>query len=183
MKKNFIICGCPLAWKSTLSNLLSQKFKIFHIPTDAFITAFQENFPLIWINHNWTFENISKIFYPFFKSFVLELDSQNIYGWYLIEWFHIDIEKAFLDFWKTHEIIVIWYPNISIKEKFDLVREFDKNNWTNDLDDESLVNHIISFINISKNFKSICDKYNINFLDTSFDRNLNIENIVKKYIN
>lgn len=185
MSQKIIVCWCPLAWKSTFSNRICKNNGLSHIPTDGFITAFENSFPTLGISHDnivsldtwkWVVEKV----YPFLKNFIEELDDQHMYWGYLIEWFHIHIEKIRKDFWKTHKIIVFWYPNISVQEKVWLTRKHDTNNWTNEVKDWSLEDLVKLFIDLSKYYESLCKTNGIQFVDTSYDRNGEIEKLIQK---
>jgi hypothetical protein len=156
-----------------------------HIPIDGFISAFEKSFPNIGISHKNvvsvdTWEKIAEKIYPFIKSFIEELDDQNIYWGYLIEWFHIDIEKIAKDFWKTHKIFVFWYPKISEQEKIWIIRKYDNNNWTNEIKNNELQEHVKLFIKLSKYYKNICKNNFIDFVDTSYNRNEEIEKLIRE---
>lgn len=185
MSQKIIVCWCPLAWKSTFSNKICEEIWLSHIPTDGFVSAFEKSFPNIGISHKnvisvRTWKEVAEKIYPFIKSFIEELDDQNIYWGYLIEWFHIDIEKVAKDFWKTHKIFVFWYPNISEQEKVWIIRKYDTNNWTNDVENNELQEYVKLFIELSKYYEIICKNNSIEFVDTSYDRNEEIKKLIKK---
>jgi hypothetical protein len=55
-----------------------------HIPTDGFVTAFEDTFPNLGIGHQNvvsldTRKDVSEKFYPFLKSFIEELDEESTY--------------------------------------------------------------------------------------------------------
>ena len=185
MSQKIIVCWCPLAWKSTFSNKICEKIWLSHIPTDGFVSAFEKSFPNIGISHKNvvsvdTWKEVAEKIYPFIKSFIEELDDQNIYWGYLIEWFHIDIEKVAKDFWKTHKIFVFWYPRISEQEKVSIIRKYDTSNWTTEVENNELQEHVKLFIELSKYYEVICKNNSIEFVDTSYDRNEEIEKLIKK---
>ena len=168
--KKFIICWVPLAWKSTLSNHLNSTYGINHIPTDWFVSAFEETFPGIWIQHwFWLtikgYEKVCKKITPFITSFINEIQNQNIYWDYVIEWCHWDL-SALEKLQETHKIIVLWYPTVTTKEKLALVRKVDKGNWTNKLLDEELSEIIKFWIEISNTLQSQSKQYGFQFIDT-----------------
>ena len=187
MTQKIIVCWCPLAWKSTFSNKICKEIGLSHIPTDGFISAFENSFPNLGISHKNvvsvdTWKKVADKVYPFLKSFIEELDDQNIYWGYLIEWFHIDVEKVAKDFWKTHKIFVFWYPRISEQEKVWIIRKYDTNNWTNEVEDLDLQGHVKLFLELGKYYESVCKTNSIEFIDTSYDRNWEIEKLIKKTI-
>jgi hypothetical protein len=131
-----IICGCPLAGKSTLAAMICKKHGLSHIPTDGFVTAFEKAFPNIGIGHMRPQEETVKILYPFLSEFIREIDDQSTYSGYVIEGYHIDLEQLFSEFGHSHRIFVCGYPDLTIAEKLQLTRTHDTNNWTNSCSNE-----------------------------------------------
>lgn len=187
MSQKIIVCWCPLSWKSTFSNKISQELNLSHIPTDGFVTAFEDTFPNLGIGHQNvvsldTRKDVSEKFYPFLKSFIEELDEESTYWGYIVEWFHIDIENVARDFWNTHKILVFGYPNISEEKKLQIIRKHDTNNWTNEIGDIELQKEITLFLELSTYYENICKENAIEFIDTSFDRDNKIEKTISEII-
>jgi len=169
--KNYIVAWVPLAWKSTLSNHLHTTYKMNHIPVDWFVTAFEETFPNIWIKHSfWLkkswYNTVCNKMTDFALSFINELEDQNIYSKYVIEWCHRNM-KQLNQYKETHEIIVLWYPSASVQEQHNLVRKKDKNNRTNEISEEELKNIINFRIDISNDLQKQSIEYWYKFLDTA----------------
>lgn len=166
----YIIAWVPLAWKSTLAHHLQKKYWINHIPTDWFISAFQETFPEVGISHSfWLsiqwYNKVCEKSTDFLISFISELDDQNKFWWYVIEWCHWNIKKL-NHLKKSHRIIVLGYPSISTEKKFSIVREKDINNWTNEVGDKELKDIINFWIQISVNLKEQCLEHWFDFVDS-----------------
>lgn len=181
-----IVCGPPLAWKSTLSRMLAEQLWLSHIPVDWFVTAFQHAFQELGIQHDSvvsldTWKSVASRLYPFLCNFIKELDEQASYWWYVIEWFHIDVEQIVRDFRHSHTLVVVWYPQISWEEKFTLTRKYDSDNWTNDCNDQELQQLIWLFIELSTYFSRVASDNALDCIDTSIERNTALQVWIDSY--
>ena len=152
--KSKIICGVPLAGKSTLSNHLHTNWKYNHIPLDSLVTAFENIYPNLQITHQiWlsmnTYDIVCSRLTNFVREMIIECEEQNIFGSYILEWCHVSLEDIHM-YKETHDVYVIWYPHISVQEKFDIVRTYDADNWTNSCSNKELKEIIAFWIEVSK---------------------------------
>lgn len=182
MKKKIIVTWVPMSWKSTFATNIAKKYWIAHIPLDPIVTAFQEAFPKTGIGHKWweddqQFKKITKNIKKFLFAYINELDEEHKHNWYVLEGFHMPIKAIIKTYKNTHTIIVIWYPNSTIEQKFKETRKYDKTNRTVNIKDNELKKLISNFISRSKKLYNICKKNKIIFVDTSE----NFKTTIKKY--
>jgi len=111
------------------------------------------------------YDEVCKKSTSFLLSFINELEEQSTYGDYVIEWCHWNLEEL-LQFKETHNVIVLWYPWVTCEEKYQLVREVDKDNWTNDVADEELKKIIQFWIDVSGDLQKKSKKLGFEFIDT-----------------
>ena len=186
MKKHIIIAGVPRAGKTTLTSILAKSLKYQHLAMDAIIMSFDVCFPEINIKHTdcWDFIETSKNFIKFMKR-MTETDNYNKFDYRLaFDLYHItpkdfsdNIDKNLCD------IYFLGYPNISIEEKFKQIRKFDSEfDWTSHKEDSLVLEHISKYIEISKWLSDECKKYNLQFIDVSFNREEVINNLANKIL-
>lgn len=111
---------------------------------------------------------------PYIKSLDKEIDG------YILEWFHMDIDMLIECFWKTHTIVVVWYPDISPADKIQAIRQYDASDihWTYVLEQTELARQVDRFIDISKQFAAKAKLLWVQFIDTSIDYEKMIDDFV-----
>lgn len=101
------------------------------------------------------------------ESFVLE-------GWHV---YPDEISKLFCN--ENVKIICLGYTKISCEESAILIRKNEKeNSYTKKISDEKLKELVSNHIEYSKILKKQCEKKNIKFYDTSFERNTVLEEAI-----
>ncbi len=173
MQKKYIICGIPRAGKTTLANRLAEKLWCSRIPCDPFIAAFHNIYPELWITHK-VWDN-DELFFETSRKFTIFLIDyikswlDNEFDTYVIEWFNIDVDLIYKELWQTHQVVVMWYPNITYEEKISLTRYHDGNTGdrTNNFEDEILKRDIQRYIHLSKIYQKKAEILGITFIDTS----------------
>lgn len=81
------------------------------------------------------------------------------------------------------DVCFIGYPDISVEEKFCEMRKYEQREEDNQKTDEELKQKCQKFVGQSKYLKTECEKWNVPFLNTSFDREKVIENYVSFLLN
>lgn len=102
------------------------------------------------------------------ENFVLE-------GWHV---YPKEISNLFRD---TDVKIICWgYTKISCEETFNLIRKNEKeNSYTRRLTDEKIKELITDYIEYGKILKKQCEKNNIKFYDTLFERDSALEETMR----
>lgn len=163
--KPLLIGWVSRAGKSMLSTLLAKKYRLNRIPLDPLITSFEEIYPDIGIGHKGEHAQLCKHFSPFLTKFLEEL----LYEWsnFVVESYHFLPSLLSDEIREKYTIIIIWYPSIGLEEKFVDIRQYDSDDRTQDIDDATLKECILSFIKQSKLYRDECLEYNIPFIDVS----------------
>lgn len=164
--KNIFIGGVAKSGKSTFSEKISSK-NYNHIPVDYFTASLKRNFKETNISSSVIIgESSSKI--SLLLSTVIEIIDSKDDEYFILDSAHVmpkDIMKYIdRDKW---DVYFFGYPNIDAKEKFDLIRKYEKGGWTKKRSDEELLDTIEKLIEISKEIESQCTELNIKFIDTS----------------
>jgi len=167
--KNIFIAGVARSGKSTLSKALKGD-NYNHIPLDYFTSSLKHNFPETKITSNVRIDRESSKKLALLLSRVINIMNESEER-FIIDSAHIMpgdiIEYLDKDKW---DIYYVGYPNISVQEKFDIIRKYDTDaDWTFKKSDEELKSILNDLINVSKEIKEVCDKLNITFVDTSKD--------------
>lgn len=184
MKKKIFIAGVAKSGKSTLAEIICEHDKYNHIPLDYFASSLKHHFPETKITSNVIIQKESSANLALLLSRVMNImndkeepfiiDSAHILPKDIIK--YIDKEK-----W---DIIYIGYPNITPKDKFNLLRKYDsKDDWTRKRTDEELLNTIEQLVALSKEIEYQCQEYNFKFIDTSNDLINDINKAYKDYKN
>lgn len=170
--KSIIIFGEPRCGKSTLTNMIVDKFNYQLIRVDAIRGAFKTIYPELNIAPGIAMNN--EKFQLFLQEYLdrnTEKEERNKYG-YVMEGCETSVEDCNKLYNNGSNIIYyLGTIDVSPKEFFDNIRKNDGNkDWTYDLTDEELMQEVNNIISRSKNNKQQCEKYNIPFRDTSCDR-------------
>jgi hypothetical protein len=178
--KNLLLAGVPRSGKTMAARCIAGSLKLSHIPLDALVTAFQDNFPQHGIvHHNLTLEEICRNFLPFLTSLLKEMNYEGTY--FCADSYHVSPEGANR---LRNELgvrpIFLGYPFSTIEQKFAEIRSnAQKDDWTSQVPDDQLRKLIGKFISESILLKSSCDKFGIPFFDTGSDFNGALETVVR----
>lgn len=162
--------------KTTICNGISKKINYNHIPLDSIVRGFQNNFPEIGITHNDTIINVSKKLAPFINS-MIEDPEQPL----LLDTYHL-VPEDYIKFINTDkcDIFFVGYPNISPQEKLKEMRTFDKREENRILTDSELLENLKKKIDESIYMERECKKYNLPFINTSYERDKVINNSINE---
>ena len=187
-KNDIIILGCQRAGKTTLSNMLLKKCPNYNIfPGDALLRAFESTLPDLNITLRAPIKEKSRIFAPFISSYINSLKKNYPDQNYIVEccqMFPKDVikEKSF----QSAKIIVLGYPNASVDEIIDNIRNADlelTNSRTRLISDEVLRKSIENWILYSKFLQKQAKEYSLPFYETNDNWNVLLNQIVDELIN
>lgn len=182
--KNIIILGAARAGKTTLAQMLHNKYNYSIISIDSFVSALRDSFPELGITHSNT-ENKFKLLPQFVYSYMKKIINEYPYEKFVMEGWHVlpnDISKLFCN--SDIKIICLGYTQISCNEAVLMIRKNEKeNSYTRRMSDDKVNNLIFNHIEYSKTLKEQCKKNNIKFFDTSFNRTEVLEEAIKYLIN
>ena len=170
--KNIVILGAARAGKSTLAQMLHEKYNYSIVSIDSFVSALKEGFPELGITHSNT-ENKFELLPKFVFSYMNKVTSEYPDERFVLEGWHVypkDMAKLFGK--DVFEVICLGYTEISCEEFMQRAREYEKyNSYTRQMNDEKLEKLILDHIKYSKILKRQCEENDIRFFDTSFNRN------------
>lgn len=188
MNKNIIIMGIGRAGKTTLSNMIKEKYSNYNlIHSDcikwAIIRAkgmeeyYREN-----VKEQKEFEHseyFQRILLEFFTSAIREDTQKN---GYILESGQLKpkLVKEYIDFENT-EVICLGHGDLNKEGIIKLCRDNDKKeDWSYDLSDEKLEAHAEKWSENNEMLKRECPKYGIKYIDTSKNRKEILKDILEK---
>lgn len=178
--KNIIILGAARSGKSTLSEILHEKYNYSIISIDSFVSAIQDNFLELGITHSNT-ENKFKLLAPFVYSYMKKIINEYPNQKFVLEGWHV-YPKDILHLFKKEDIkiVCLGYTKINIDEAFSLLRANEtENSYTKRMTDEKVRSLIEKHMNYSVILKEQCVDNKIMFFDTSVNREKILDDIVK----
>ena len=189
MDKNILIIGSARSGKTTLAKKFVKEKGYSLISIDDIVSGF-EAYPELNIHHDGDDMITSEKLAPFLRKLFIELSEGNAF--YdgiktVIEGTHIDFEQLipFLqsDKYKDkYEIIGLTYNFITEEEMYNNIRKYDtEDDWTYWCSDDELRGNVKYFIERNKYFNEKFEEYNIDFYDTSYNREDVLSEIVSKY--
>lgn len=183
--KNIAIFGASRAGKTTLAREINKIYPNYHIINgDSIRKAFQEELPQNDINKyngKGMKEDFAKFSAAFFKDEIER--NKNCYN-YIFDSCDISVENA-LKFFKEDNIIILFlgYTELTEQQSLNNYRMYEKqDDWTYKRTDEELLEHARVWIENSRNFKKECIEKNIEYVDTSFNRESVLEHLREKLL-
>ena len=176
--KNILIIGISRAGKTTLSQMLKDKYNSYNlIHSDSLKWAMiraedKEKYYRINVEKQKEFEHskyFQKTLLKFFNSLILK--DKNHYG-YILESGQLEpkIVKEMIDFENTI-VVCLGLGNLNLDEMVELCIEHDiEKDWTFGLSREYLKKHAIDWYSANEMLKKECPKYGIRYYDTSENR-------------
>lgn len=186
--KNILIMGIGRAGKTTLSNMLKEKYNAYNlIHSDSIKWAIiraqgKENYYRTNITEQKQFEhseNFQKTLVEFFKSCII--DDNNKYG-YILETGQLVPEYA-KELLELDEVIVIalGHGDLTKEDIINLCLEHDRpQDWSYQMTYENLEKHAISWAEKNELLKKECPKYGIKYIDTSKNREKVLNDVLEK---
>lgn len=178
--KNIIIIGRPRAGKSTLANMISDKYHYQIIRTDTIRNTFRDIMPELNIRPNTAIE--SEQFQMFCKEFweCNIRQARNKYG-YVMEGCETSVKDCKELYDNGNNLIyVLVQIDIKPEEMARNMKEHDmSNDWSYEMSDEERIEYCVRSIEKAKTIKEECSKYGLKFYDTSKDRDKVLNEIME----
>lgn len=184
--QNILIMGIGRAGKTTLSNMIKEKYNNYSlIHSDSIKWALiraagKESYYTKNIKEQKEFEHgeyFQKVLLEFFNSCIRN-DINN--RGYILESGQLEpkIVKEYIDF-KTTKVIALGHGNLTKNDIIKLCRDNDTSeDWSFGLSEEELDAHAEKWAETNQILKEDCPKYGIEYIDTSKNRKEILKNIV-----
>lgn len=169
--KNIIILGRPRAGKSTLANMIADKYNYQIIRTDTIRGSFKDVFPELNIKSYTAIDN--KEFQLFCKTY-LERNSRqprNKYG-YVMEGCEMHVKDC-KELYDNGDNLIYCLAQVDIipEEMAKNMKDNDTDkDWTNEMSDEERFKYCERSIEKAKTVKKECEIYGLKFYDTAKNR-------------
>ena len=168
--RNIIIAGVARAGKTTVCKELC-KNGFSHFTCDSLVYSLEHVFPQLGINQEETTKGVKET-------------SKNLAP--LILTLAKCMEEEYLPYplvFDVYQVYFLGYPDISIEEEFKILRaNRSPQEYTQKYADEYLKRLIEQRINESKFIKEECEKYNLPFINTSYNRSERINELVDRIL-
>lgn len=180
--KNVIIFGEPRSGKSTLANMIVDKFHYQVIRIDALRDTFNTVYPELNIAPETAIQN--ERFQLFIREYLrrnVKEEERNKYG-YVMEGCETSLHDCNRLF-NTKENVVYYLAPVDISpgDFADNIRKCDsERDWTYKLTDEELLKEATKMVEKGRKIKEECEKYDISFVDTSHNRKEVLESILRE---
>lgn len=187
IKKHIIIAGVPRSGKTTVSSMLVEKGSYQHLNMDAIVESLEKSFPNLGITTYTTHPEtmvmeVSKKLTNFLNSIISANNYDKLDYKLVIDMLEITphdyyyyIDKRFAD------IYFLGTPDLTPQEMFKNIRKNDtKEEYTFYLSDEELMKRCERFCDLSKYLEKECQKYDLPFINTSYQRNKKLKELVEK---
>lgn len=178
--KNIIIIGRPRAGKSTLANMIADKYNYQIIRTDAIRNTFRDVLPELNIRPHTAIE--SEKFQMFIKEF-LRLNikqARNKYS-FVMEGCETSVKdcKEIYDN-EDNLIYVLAQKDITPEKMASDIKKYDtEKDWTYEMSYNELIKYCTNSIQKAKIIYEECKKYGLKFFDTSVNREKVLNDIMK----
>lgn len=187
--KSIIIIGVPRAGKSTLATAVAKKiglagFPVSLVAADVMMDGLQAAnkvsflYSCLYRPAKHLIPALKRRYKTFLGTYLTEmsritLKQQDAVSVVVYEGCYISPARARKIFDPADfRIVGLGYPNASVADKMAEIRKHDDpNHPTNKLSDNQLNNFVRTMIDAGKNIERECKKFNIPFIDTSFDYN------------
>lgn len=179
--KNIMILGTCRTGKTTFSKLLQKELNNYQImEVDSIISALQSTFYGIQIGFAHDDLKDNKLA-QFMNTLIKKNKNRlgNEYG-YIINSDSI-MPEDLINYFDLSNTIIYYFVNskLAVEEIFNNCRYYDdENQWTSKRTNENLLNHIKKAKEFENQIIKQCKKYNIKYIDTSYNR----ENIFKELL-
>ena len=180
--KNIIIIGASRAGKSELTKLLNKRLNnLMIIRTDLLRLAFREaickdnTIKTSSLKNNKDYTNYVLSYYKYANMYDVD---------YIKVVDTVDFEPKDYKLFENSIMVCLGYPNLTKEEVLKNWQKSDTNlDWTKNTSDYDLLTHAQKHIKDSIFLKEECSKYNIKFVDTSYERKKVLKELVDYIIN
>lgn len=185
--KSIIIAGVARAGKTTICEALCKQGNYNHWTCDTLIYAFEKTFPELNINQDEKTQRIKEVsnqFAPFLGNMIKGLVGEELQNTAIFDIYQL-MPEDYVQYINSDDVDIyfIGYPDITVEEEFQILRANQaKNEYTQKYDNTYLKQLIAQRIDESKYIQKQCEKYQLPFINTSYQREETIEKLVKEML-
>jgi hypothetical protein len=178
--KNIIIGGTVRSGKTTLANLLRDKYGYSKVESDTIVNAFDKVFPSFGITHrnpDLAREKYEPFLFEILNGFCKDLKFANNITIFPGSQF---LPENLSRYEKLDKYIVVFLglDGITPEELLKTIRENDtENDWTHKKEDEWMLRFCKNIIKESEMLRSECEKYSFYYFNTFYDRKSKLNEI------
>ena len=180
ISKSLLILGTPRSGKTTLAEMIADRYGFSFKSTDALVQTFREVLPELEM-HLEPNKSESKLA-PFLFKYMYWTAAKPAFGNrnYVFEGCHISPKTANQMIDKNlYNLVVLGCPSLTPEQFVQEIKSNDKPyDWTYKKSDEELYQMGQDYINSGKQAESECKELGIKFIDTSFDRESKLKEFV-----
>ena len=175
--KNIILIGASRAGKTTFTRILKKRINnLMIISTDLLRLAFRDaickdtTIKSSLMKNNLDYLNFVLKYYNYANMY--EVDYVKVVD-------TVDFEPKDYKCFENSIFICLGYPNLTGEQVLKNWKKYDtENDWTKEKSDKELLKIAKKHIKDSKYLEKECKKYNIKFIDTSYDRDSQLNDLV-----
>ncbi len=181
--KNIAIFGSSRAGKTTLAKMIARRYPRYQfMVADILIGTFERVLPQLQINHDGG-RGMEEDF-PRFLGSLYRRTIENGAGefGYIVESCDITPEQA-MKYFVADDVMMVFLatPSLSARKSFEMVRKYEREgDWTLKRTDEELLAQRAHWVQRSRDFARECEERGIWFVDTSYDRERVLEEVIGK---
>ena len=163
MKKNIFIIGVPRSGKSTLANIVCDRFGFSLVSIDAIVATFYNVFPELGMHAEP--EKSEPIVSKFIFEYMRQLSTESPNRKFVIEGCHIQPATVVANTdCEKYDVVCMGYPGLTPEQFLLRVRG---TNWAVAKNDAEIIQMGECFIARSRQYQETCKQHNIKFIDTS----------------
>lgn len=184
MKKNIIIYGTSRSGKTTLAEKINKKLLYNMFSIDSLVSAFQESFPELKINHfsrdGSVVKNLNKFLWMYINTSSSKTKRRRNIN-FVFEGSYFDIEDLTNPYYKEKFVIIVLLSIYnSPTEYFEILKKYDnENDWTFELKEKELMDYATNLYEDNIRLKAECESKGIRYYNTAIDRDNVLKNIIE----
>ncbi len=172
--KNLLIIGVPRSGKTTLANLMCERYGFCPVSIDALVATFGGLFPELGFHLEP--EKSEPLVAKFVFEYISRLNQEFPDRHFVIEGCHISPQTATTC--SECDVVCLGYPELTAEQFLDRVRQTD---WAAAKPDKEILQMGEYFTGQSKQHCLYCQKNGMQFIDTTTDMRLSLEQWLLEY--
>ncbi|MDR1071841.1 MAG: hypothetical protein LBL21_04320 [Rickettsiales bacterium] len=179
ISKSLLILGHPRSGKTTLGDMICDKYNLSFISIDALVQTFREILPELGMHHEAGKSEAALA--PFLFKYMDRIKHKSVYRQFIIEGCHIRPKTADRMMNKDkYRLVALGCPSLTPGQFAEAIKKNDKPyDWTSGKDDEELYQMAADYISEAKRTEAECAELGLTFIDTSFDREAKLNDFLR----